>query len=139
MFYVHCGFAQFIDSGALSDSFGISRDNYIIMMRDFFSPKSLCLHFFVPYCIGWGLQLLWNRSSNSGHYLAAPYLGGFYCPFITEYHICFRNFVDTLYQVKESPCIAKLPRVSITDVKFDHFDLLVWSYGFLLSLIWELY
>lgn len=39
MFYVHCSFAQFIDSGGLSDSFGISRDNYIIMMRDFFPPN----------------------------------------------------------------------------------------------------
>lgn len=39
------------------------------------------------------------------------------------------------YRVKDSPFIARLLRVSVTGVEF---DLLVWSYGFLLSLMWRL-
>lgn len=47
MFYVHCSFAQFINSGTLSDYSGISRDNYIIMMRDLFFPPNLYICIFL--------------------------------------------------------------------------------------------
>lgn len=88
------------------------------------------LYFWCLIALAGASSSWWNRNSDSGHSSLFKRSSVALSSWSTAFAAVF--LVDALYQVKEA---LVLPRVCYRCWIWS-FDLLVWSYGFLLSLMW---